>query len=329
MSVKTTTKTTTIGVVSPSTAEIIDVETFHFSPTTTKTSITAVIDLSDAEDDDDVRILDFVPQKTTFGKRRRIKTEKGESSKSNNDVPFICEICTETKTTNDAFFIIGCSHAYCSDCVTMYVRSKLDDNVINVRCPVSGCSGLLEAEDCRSILPADVFDRWGKALCEAMFDVSEKFYCPFADCSALLINDGTEEVRASECPNCRRYFCAKCRVPWHDGIECSDFEKLNADERGKEDVMLMKLAKDKKWRRCPNCRFYVAKSAGCLFMKCRFFTFITRATIITSIYVSVSVSVSRIIYCICVCVLMLGMFVWCIRFLELNYFAKGCVKLYW
>ncbi|KAL5098400.1 hypothetical protein RYX36_002727 [Vicia faba] len=265
-------KTTTTTVVPPSTAEVIDVESFHLPPTTAKTSTPVVIDLSDGEDDDELRILNFVPKFNPLRKRKRINVEKGESSSANantNVVPFICEICTETKTAKDAFFISGCSHAYCSGCVALYVSSKLEDNVINVRCPVSGCSGLLEAEDCRSILPVEVFDRWGKATCEALFDVSEKFYCPYADCSALLINDGTEAVRNSECPNCRKIFCAQCKVPWHDGIECTEFQKLNADERGKDDVMLMKLAKDMNWRRCPNCRFYVAKSEGCLFMKCR------------------------------------------------------------
>jgi E3 ubiquitin-protein ligase RNF144 len=253
------------------------------------------------------KFLNFIPKQIPMKKRKRNDYfDKVGSSKSKN-MEFDCKICTKTKTTGDAFYLSGCSHSYCSDCVVSYIRYKLEHKIINIMCPVPGCRGWFEPEFCRSILPTEVFERWDKALCEDLFNVREKFYCPFADCSALLINDGTEEVRASECPNCRRYFCAKCRVPWHDGIECSDFEKLNADERGKEDVMLMKLAKDMKWRRCPNCRFYIAKSMGCLFMKCRFFSFITRATIITSIYVSVSVSC--IIYCICVCVLMLHMFV--------------------
>jgi len=61
-------------------------------------------------------------------------------------------------------------------------------------------------------------------------------------------------------------FCAQCKVPWHEGIECNEFEKLNADERKKEDVMLMRLAKNKKWMRYPKCRIYVARSMGCDYM---------------------------------------------------------------
>ncbi|KAL5098396.1 hypothetical protein RYX36_002723, partial [Vicia faba] len=224
-----------------------------------------VINLSDEEDD--IKILDIIPKHTPLRKRKR-NFEKGESSNSSN-IPFVCEICTETKTRKEAFYIRGCSHAYCSDCVANYIGSKLEDNIVNIPCPVPECKASLEAQFCRSILPAEIFEKWSKALCEALFNVSQKFYCPFADCSALLINDETETVRNSECPNCNRMFCAQCKVPWHDGIECSEFWKLNAGEREKEDIMLMRLAHNMHWKRCPKCKIYVARTMGCNSMTCR------------------------------------------------------------
>ncbi|KHN34215.1 Putative E3 ubiquitin-protein ligase RNF217 [Glycine soja] len=77
------------------------------------------------------------------------------------------------------------------------------------------------------------------------------------------------DIRECECPNCRRLFCALCRVPWHENIPCEEFQKLNAEEREREDIMLMSLAKQMQWKRCPHCRFYVAKSEGCMYMRCR------------------------------------------------------------
>ncbi|RHN73740.1 putative E3 ubiquitin ligase RBR family [Medicago truncatula] len=87
---------------------------------------------------------------------------------------------------NNDFFIGSCSHAYFLNYVALYVSLKLEGNVINVRCHVSGCSGLLEDEDCWRILPT----------------------------------------------------------------KCGEFEKLDADERWKDDVMLMKHPKDMRWRQC-------------------------------------------------------------------------------
>ncbi|KAL3622788.1 hypothetical protein CASFOL_033396 [Castilleja foliolosa] len=63
------------------------------------------------------------------------------------------------------------------------------DNVIAINCPVSDCKGSLEPQHCSSILPKQVFDRWSDALCEAVILATEKFYCPFKDCSALLVDD--------------------------------------------------------------------------------------------------------------------------------------------
>lgn len=69
-------------------------------------------------------------------------------------------------------------------------------------------------------------------------------------------------------------FCAQCKVTWHDGIGCEEFQKLHKDEREKDDIMLMNLAMSKSWKRCPNCRFYVERSAGCLYMKCRLVSYL-------------------------------------------------------
>ncbi|XP_059635952.1 E3 ubiquitin-protein ligase RSL1-like [Cornus florida] len=225
-------------------------------------------------DKDDAKVI--ASQKASR-KRRKKKlrvNETGESSNSNSHtLTFVCEICVETKPYNESFRIIGCSHSYCSDCIIKYVASKLQDNITQIRCPVSRCGGFLEPEHCRPILPAEVFDRWGSALCDAAIPGSEKFYCPFRDCSALLIDDDREDgevITQSECPNCNRLFCAECKVAWHSGIECADFkEDEREEEEEEEDIKLMKLVKKKKWIRCPKCRFYIGRSEGCRFMQCR------------------------------------------------------------
>ncbi|XP_031267489.1 probable E3 ubiquitin-protein ligase RNF217 isoform X2 [Pistacia vera] len=197
------------------------------------------------------------------------KTERHQSSNSKNDGPsFVCEICVEHKTANDSFSIQGCSHAYCTRCMSKYVASKLQENIIYIRCPLADCKGSLEPEYCHKILPQDVFDRWNKALCEDVIPGAQKFYCPFKSCSALMITDG-EVIMESECPHCYRLFCAQCKVPWHAGISCAEFKKLNKNESSSEDMMLIKLAEKKKWKRCPHCRYYVSKKDGCNNMKCR------------------------------------------------------------
>ncbi|CAL9778933.1 unnamed protein product [Musa acuminata subsp. burmannicoides] len=98
---------------------------------------------------------------------------------------------------------------------------------------------------------------------------SQRFYCPFKDCSALMVDDGQETVRQAECPSCQRLFCGQCKVGWHSELSCEEFKMLGTDERGREDLMLMKIAKDKRWKRCPRCKFFVEKTQGCMHITCR------------------------------------------------------------
>ncbi|XP_075641132.1 E3 ubiquitin-protein ligase HEL1 [Castanea sativa] len=235
------------------------------------------------DDDDELRVLMFKPKIQNWRRTTSTSTsgpllETGQSSSSkpnnqNSSFEFLCEICAEPKSGNESFSIKGCDHAYCTECMAMYVASKLQDNITAIRCPVPECvEGLLEPEQCRSILPKDVFDRWGNALCEAVIPASQKFYCPFKDCSALLLDDTSESgdsIRESHCPYCYRMFCAQCKVPWHSDIDCDQFQKLHQNEREREDIMLLNLAQNKSWSRCPSCRFYVDKNQGCMFIKCR------------------------------------------------------------
>nr|GFB09425.1 zinc finger, C6HC-type [Tanacetum cinerariifolium] len=84
----------------------------------------------------------------------------------------------------------------------------------------------------------------------------------------MLVDDGGEDVTSSECPHCNRLFCAQCKVMWHSGMDCSEFQSLKENERDPNDIMLMDLAKNKKWRRCPSCKYYVERTEGCLHITC-------------------------------------------------------------
>lgn len=248
-----------------------------------------IINISDNDndnDDDDV-LATHSTRKAPNRKRKGAKTtdhrSNSKAKKVLNDISddeienfsnkssFMCEICVNEKPMTENFQIIGCNHSYCNQCTANYIASKLQQNIPQISCPVSGCKGNYEPYHCRSILPKEVFDRWGDMLCEMMIIDSEKFYCPYKNCSALLINESRISVNSkSKCPECKKLFCANCRVPWHKGIACEEFQKLQKnDEAGTEDVLLMKLAKRRRWQRCPKCRFYVARNKGCPHMLCR------------------------------------------------------------
>ncbi|KAJ4761227.1 RING/U-box superfamily protein [Rhynchospora pubera] len=222
-----------------------------------------------------------VPTQSSYSKPDPTDRKGKRPSKSSNSKPephhnarvisskTLCNICMEQRLTTQIFTIKSCNHLFCISCMVHYITSKLDENIAAIPCPDPGCkSGSLDPLIYQHILPVATFDKWGRVLCELSLG-QKKFYCPFKDCSALLVDEGHEKVTNSECPHCNRMFCAECKVPWHGDISCEEFQGLGKHERAQEDLMLRKLAKDKKWQRCPQCRMYVEKIDGCMFMKCR------------------------------------------------------------
>ncbi|KAI9092232.1 hypothetical protein K1719_027732 [Acacia pycnantha] len=190
------------------------------------------------------------------------------SSSSNLEEPMqviICEICADTKRITQMIKNQTCHHSYCSDCMTKHVAVKIQESIIAVPCPGLDCTSVFEFEACRPWLPKDLIERWDKALCEDLFLQVPKFYCPFKDCSAMMLVENEKDQQTAgktECPVCHRVFCLRCNVPWHTGVDCKNYQKLN--KRQSEDRLVRKLAREKRWRRCPKCKFYVQKMSGCM-----------------------------------------------------------------
>ncbi|KAF8769398.1 hypothetical protein HU200_006589 [Digitaria exilis] len=187
-----------------------------------------------------------------------------------------CKICMDAVSSTDAHRASrGCAHAFCGGCLSRYVGGKIQDRIADVRCPEERCAAALDTELCQGILPREVFERWGAALCESMMMGANTTHCPYKDCSATMLVDddvgdvGVGGVAESECPSCWRLFCARCGVaPWHAGVTCAEYERLGKGDRGKEDLMLVEMAKGRRWKRCPKCQYFVEKSDGCLHITC-------------------------------------------------------------
>nr|GEW10927.1 hypothetical protein [Tanacetum cinerariifolium] len=121
---------------------------------------------------------------------------------------------------------------------TGHVATKIQENITEVRCPNPNCRGIIGPEACRLFVSREVLERSEDALCESLIFWAAKFYCPFKDCSALLVNDGGGA-------------------------------SLRKGQRDPSDLMLRELAKNKNWKRCPGCTFYVEKISGCDNIICR------------------------------------------------------------
>ncbi|PIN02047.1 Ubiquitin--protein ligase [Handroanthus impetiginosus] len=180
-----------------------------------------------------------------------------------------CGICLENKESWQMFTNDQCSHSFCYDCMTSHIVTKIQDKLKDMTCPAPNCKATLDFNACRSIIPDDALVQWDELLCVSLIPESQKLYCPFSDCSAMLVNDSGQVLRKIKCLICKRSFCAECRVPWHSDFTCKEFQKLYDRKGGNDDKIVKTLAKKKNWQKCPKCKMYVEKTEGCLHITCR------------------------------------------------------------
>ncbi|KAJ1700493.1 hypothetical protein LUZ63_000272 [Rhynchospora breviuscula] len=143
---------------------------------------------------------------TVSPKPVKIAREDRACSSSSQAGQLFCKICMETVPGSDLFKTSkACSHVFCRDCLSCYLGTEIQENILGVRCPEENCKAVLEPGMCQQLLPSEVFKRWESALCESMVLGAQKIHCPFKDCSALMVHDADETVTRSECPSCRRW----------------------------------------------------------------------------------------------------------------------------
>ncbi|KAL8516092.1 hypothetical protein ACS0TY_014679 [Phlomoides rotata] len=208
--------------------------------------------------------------------RKAIISEVNRSAAINNakKLSQTCTICLEDTNVDEMFLIAGCQHSYCFSCMSKHVQFQLLHGILP-ECPHENCKSALKLESCTKFLSPELFHIMSQHLKEASIPISEKIYCPFARCSALLSRNELQRPTGDAtvlwgrtCPRCGGIFCLNCKVPWHSHMSCADFKRLDpypcTDEK-----KLKTLATENMWRQCPKCNHMVSLAEGCYHIHCR------------------------------------------------------------
>ncbi|KAK9279206.1 hypothetical protein L1049_012884 [Liquidambar formosana] len=176
------------------------------------------------------------------------------------------------------FSVDGCLHRYCFSCMKQHVEVKLLQGVV-VKCPHEGCKNEVNIDSYGKFLAPKVIKKVSQRIKEASIPVTEKVYCPFPRCSALMSKSevleysknayvGAKQPGARKCIKCHYYFCINCKVPWHHNMTCSDYKRSNPYPCT-EDAKLKSLVKKNQWRQCVKCNHMIELAEGCYHMRCR------------------------------------------------------------
>ncbi|TVU19170.1 hypothetical protein EJB05_35306, partial [Eragrostis curvula] len=156
------------------------------------------------------------------------------------------------------------------------VRERLIPPDQKVYCPYPRCSALMSTSELPAFSMTQDFSEetvdGGLALAtksywcrgrELYFQCLKKIHASSSFAKYAL---GDMAMRR-KCVRCRGSFCLGCKVPWHDGMTCSDFRSKYPDPRP-DGAKLQSLARQRLWRQCVRCKHVIELAAGCHHMTC-------------------------------------------------------------
>nr|GEU56650.1 ribonuclease H domain-containing protein [Tanacetum cinerariifolium] len=142
-------------------------------------------------------------------------------------------------------------------------------------CPHENCKSKLQTESYSKFLDPKLYDLMNLWIKESSIPSTEKVYCPFPNCSALMSKTEVKKHTATssykrsgmrKCVKCQRCFCINCKVAWHEDITCNGYIKHY--QSGNE-VKFECLASWQCWRQCIKCKHMVELAEGCYHVTCR------------------------------------------------------------
>lgn len=190
-----------------------------------------------------------------------------------------CRICYNDTVAERMFSVGKCRHRFCSPCVRNHVEVKLLHGRVP-KCPQDGCKSELVLDACGRLLTPKLTEMWKQRIKENTIPVTERVYCPFPRCSALMSKTKISKSASSllsvypesgvrRCVECRGLFCVDCKVQWHGKLSCTEYKKLHPNPPA-DDVKLNSLASNKMWRQCSKCQHMIELTEGCNHITCRY-----------------------------------------------------------
>ncbi|QGI99771.1 hypothetical protein CEK26_012840 [Fusarium fujikuroi] len=163
-----------------------------------------------------------------------------------------CLYCSE-ELPEEAVFEAPCSHAMCQPCLVRGIETAMrNESLFPPKCcgqaiPVNATNVFITAE-----LLAEFEDNGEE------FAIKKRTYCSDRTCSAFIplsyIHAGI-----ARCTRCGKRTCLDCLSEAHEGT-CTD---------DPESQRVIRLAEEKGWQRCEQCKNMVELDHGCFHISCR------------------------------------------------------------
>ncbi|CAF3892259.1 unnamed protein product, partial [Rotaria sp. Silwood1] len=190
-----------------------------------------------------------------------------------------CSVCSSEKPYSEFLgnYSDACLHierTVCDSCVYENTKFLVENTSVydeQLICPEQNCNATFDFYAIRGILLATgkshiVFEKYDKNLIYRRLEEMTEFVWCAHECGSGQLHDlqGSSSPEVI-CIKCQLRTCFTHRTIWHTGMTCAEYDLQQSQLP--DDGTCAWL--DQNTKRCPQCRWYIEKNAGCNEMKCR------------------------------------------------------------
>lgn len=149
-----------------------------------------------------------------------------------------------------------CGHGFCTPCVDRWISMEIKAKRVPIGCPFRRCNMTLHHADVLGLL----------AQHRVLLDEYRSLFTNCPNCKSAL--PARHDQGLIHCPHCVKWICLNCKT-CHENLTCDEMRKLCSTDREAGDLETVMLARQKGWKRCPGCGFFVERISGCNHVLCR------------------------------------------------------------
>lgn len=165
-----------------------------------------------------------------------------------------------------------CSQVICKNCIREIVRTNIEDEGnSHILCPNPECKkGVVRREEILKYISGETKEKYERFRLRGSGETDKKT-CP----NCCLITEHklprrfkrykAEDVMIT-CSMCQFVWCFRCHAPWHNDATCKQFQQ--GEKHFKKWTKSTTKNGIANCQKCPLCRVYIQRSAGCDHMTC-------------------------------------------------------------
>ena len=169
-------------------------------------------------------------------------------AKSFQEKKDLCLICYANELNENNSFKMECGHKFCFDCYKHYIKDKIENGIVKIKCLMAGCLYEIPDKVIKTFTTQELFRKYLKFKKKSLYYENIKkglIPCIHPDCEEWIKYNENDDPNVT-C-NKGHSFCAKCKQKQHKGKRCRILDR--------------NINKDSRIKPCPNCNYLIEKNS--------------------------------------------------------------------